>query len=520
MGNLEHAESTNRALLVSLESDRKTISRLSVDAARLVSTSSQFKTLTRTHEDTLQELASEQKRAGAAESRVKKQAERVQEMEDRLKRAIEDLEEMRQDKILRKQKGNDALARFKTRFRRSSGDGLGIGVSGEGIEAAEMFKMVERLAEENDGLRMESTELRELLELSREEEQGLRSEMAHRKVYADAGDELNTPLVSGRPHNTLLSEVLMSPSGSQMLSDFDGGRPLSPTSTNPTSFARSSNFSSSRGANLERTFSTGSTSNGEHSNRYGEKAARRRSGMGLPSTGQVPFGRGHSRRAMSVDVTSLAPSVHLNRLVLLSRLTPVSLSHRTTATASAARPSLLYPTAILHPPGHLPSLATQTNPLPVHDDTRGLSLSPSVPLSSLKFLKTANLPPRSPRTGIPTAPRSPSPFPTRATPPSSPPPAGSASPPHHDVAPLSIQTGTPSSPSNHRLRPLLALRPFFFDQPVVEASRRTPAYPPPATRTWRTRRRALPTSRSETRSCWTLDSRLDRWICGRRYWGR
>ena len=142
MGNLEHAESTNRALLVSLESDRKTISRLSVDAARLVSTSSQFKTLTRTHEDTLQELASEQKRAGAAESRVKKQAERVQEMEDRLKRAIEDLEEMRQDKILRKQKGNDALARFKTRFRRSSGDGLGIGVSGEGIEAAEMFKMV------------------------------------------------------------------------------------------------------------------------------------------------------------------------------------------------------------------------------------------------------------------------------------------------------------------------------------------------------------------------------------------
>ncbi|ORY90773.1 hypothetical protein BCR35DRAFT_349697 [Leucosporidium creatinivorum] len=346
VNNLEQSDSNNRSLLVSLEEGRKTITRLSADSGKLVTTSAQLTSLTRTHDDLRQELTAERKRASSAEARCRKQAERSSEMDVRLKKAIEDLEEMRQDKVLRTKKSHDALAKVKAKYGRAemllAG---GAGSFAQSPEAAELLKLVESLASENMMLRSESQDLHELLD-ARQEEAGHRHEGGHPEAFAEE-DEHDLASIDGRRHSmisngtstapNLLAEVLNSPSLSQSasrsFSDFDGSRPFSPGSTNATSFNRSwapthshSLSHSQRGANLSRTLSTGSTSAGEEPSRHGSfhynlpesrRASKRQSiggtassgvlGLGMPpsSSGRVPVGRGHSRRAMSVDVSSL-----------------------------------------------------------------------------------------------------------------------------------------------------------------------------------------------------------------------
>ncbi|KAK4704848.1 hypothetical protein P7C70_g1369, partial [Phenoliferia sp. Uapishka_3] len=331
---LEQAESNNRALLVALEEDRKKISRLTADGARLSSSASQLKLLSRSHEDTQQELNSERKRANVAEARVRKQGERVTEMEDRLKRAIEDLEEMRQDKVLRSRKSHDALAKVRARFTTTGKIG-----STDNGETLELLKIVESLVTENDMLRSESLELHEMLDLSRDEQSGLRSAIADREAFLEEDEDRLPPqhTSSRLSAGNLQSEGVMSPSASHS-SDLEFDRLNSPASTNPTSFTRSwapsSSLSSSRARGLARTNSSRSVSPAPdeppsrhaHFSNYmqdangggggaGEKprgpnaTKRMPGGAGVnvlsrsSGPGKVPFGRGHGRRAMSMDAS-------------------------------------------------------------------------------------------------------------------------------------------------------------------------------------------------------------------------
>ncbi|GAA5962160.1 hypothetical protein JCM21900_006988 [Sporobolomyces salmonicolor] len=353
VGNLEQADASNRALLVSLEEDRKTISRLSADSGKLVAVSATLKTLHRTHEDTRQELAAERKRAGAAEAKMRKQGERVGELEERLKKAIQDLEEMRQDKVLRSRKSHDALAKVRARYGRAGGakppevpplpgtEGLS-----ENTEAKELLKLVENLVTENNMLRSESMELHGLLESSRDEQVDLRSAMANQEIFTEEDEEgvrraedddvpiavdrrrFSTLSTSSAP--PLRSESIVSPSPSQAGFDFDPHHlPLSPTSTYAMPYNRSwatpvSLSHSQCAADLSRTFSISSIASGEEQASFASQAGvgvqhsgslRRKpppvssSSTSALSSGMIPVGRrGHSRRAMSVDVSMpLAP---------------------------------------------------------------------------------------------------------------------------------------------------------------------------------------------------------------------
>lgn len=379
VGNLEQAESNNRALLFSLEESRKTISRLTGDQAKLVLASSQLTQLTRSHSDLQQELSHEAKRATAAEAKLRKQADRNRDTEQRLAKAIEDLEEMRQDKVLRSKNSHDALTKVKAQLSASSRERLvtkGMDplatLAEENPEAAELLKIVEGLVNENDALRIESKELQDALEASREEGAGLRSDLAHQNAFPDIhehdreDDDLadisaaSSGNISKMSHstrsmrlshasrrsvasigaNSLLAEVMASPSLDQ---DYD---PIQPRPFSPASFGRhGSRTSISRPFGLPASSSAQSEelSRGSHQSAFASPAGapllpprtswdaepdgvdelhqpgtttpRRGSGnvgaLGLITSGQkVPFGRGHVRRSMSVDVNSMGNNPH------------------------------------------------------------------------------------------------------------------------------------------------------------------------------------------------------------------
>ena len=381
VGNLEQAESNNRALLFSLEESRKTISRLTADQAKLVSASSQLTQLTRTHSDLQQELSHQAKRATAAETKLRKQADRANDTDQRLAKAIEDLEEMRQDKVLRSRKSHDALTKVKAQLTANSRERLvtkGMeplaSLAEENPEAAELLKIVEGLVNENDALRSESKELQDALEASREEQAGLRSDLAHRNAFPDIHEHdreddhladisaASSGNISKMSHssrhmrlshvsrrsvasigaNSLLAEVMASPSLDQDYDPLNQPRPFSPASMSTASFGQHASrgsisrpfglpaSSSGQSEDLARTYSTSSFAspnpNSPHPpptswdaqpdevddlHRPETTTPRRGSGsvgaLGLITSGQkVPFGRGHVRRSMSVDVDALS----------------------------------------------------------------------------------------------------------------------------------------------------------------------------------------------------------------------
>ncbi|GAA5896120.1 hypothetical protein JCM6882_008494 [Rhodosporidiobolus microsporus] len=350
VGSLEQADASNRALLVSLEEDRKTISRLSVDSGKLVLSSTKLKELQRTHEDTVQELASTRKRADAVESKNRKLGERTAELEVRLKKALEDLEELRQDKVLRSRRSHDTLSKLRARYAKGAalpppsplpGEAE---VLSENTEAKELLKMVETLVEENTMLRSESMELHGLLETARDEQVDLRSAMAAQEIFPEEeedGIDSSEPTPRDKRRHSLAStfsasqpapptsDSIVSPSVSQALTDYDfhSHRPDSPSSTHATSFNRSWGPSASlshshRAVDLSRTLSGSSLGSGDdHAGTLqqvlgasSDKRIRRTSlrrpppvssaSTGMLSGGKVPVGRGHARRAMSMDVTS------------------------------------------------------------------------------------------------------------------------------------------------------------------------------------------------------------------------
>ena len=275
-----------------ISSDRKTISRLSTASAQFVATSTQLKVLTQKSDDTLQELAATQKRASTAESRMKKQAERVIEMEERLEKAIKDLEEMRQEKVLRSRKSKDALTMAKAKFTRSNADGLGISLD----SSEELMKLVESLMVENDSLRTTSVELGDLLDVSREEQSRLRTEIENRQAFVETDEDDSVGTHSRQRTKVtrpLSTEILMSPP----LSNF--GRSPSPASPQISSFTRSWAPTSNLGHAARA--STSSSTNGDGYPTLGTKRRSLANGSGI-----VPIGvRTHSRKA-SVDVNGLS----------------------------------------------------------------------------------------------------------------------------------------------------------------------------------------------------------------------
>ncbi|SCV72413.1 BQ2448_3950 [Microbotryum intermedium] len=338
VNNLEQAEANNRALLVSLEEDRKTITRLSSDAGKLIATSASLKSLSRTHEDTLQELISERKRATQAESRVKKAGDRVSEMEERLKRAIKDLEEMRQDTVLRSRKSYEALAKAKAKFASSAEiifGSVGTEVAAN-PEAVELLKLVEGLVTENEMLRSESQELQSLLDTARDGQRSSRSP-SNAEDAPNEENELDGRMIPTQLSSNLMSEVLSSPSLSQSashsFSDLETSQPLSSSSTEATSLHRSAASHSNRTIDLSRTCSNGSVHATDEPVRYSyftplansvsRNSNRRFSGTepctalsneGLP-TPRIPIGRRHhARRAMSIDVTSIGHAMNSRRM--------------------------------------------------------------------------------------------------------------------------------------------------------------------------------------------------------------
>ncbi|GAA5894579.1 uncharacterized protein JCM6883_002142 [Sporobolomyces salmoneus] len=346
VGNLEQADSSNRALLVSLEEDRKTISRLSADSGKLVATSTNLRNLQRTHEDTLQELASERKRASAAENKAKKVTERANELEERLRTAIADLEEMRQDKVLRSRKSGEALAKVRAKYGRGDGeegsdDRTATTAGGGGdevskyVETDELLKLVENLVSENNLLRSESMELHGLLESTREEQIELRSTMANRDVVPEEdeeevrraeNDEDEGPNRFEQRRLSMFSatsappECITSPSLSQGGGfDHDSHRvPLSPGSSIYHRVGVTSPFSS-QPSDLDRSYGFDFSSAEAHNPNRPPAAVKRSTSLrgrrpppvssnstGALNSAKVPFGRskGHNRRSLSMDISS------------------------------------------------------------------------------------------------------------------------------------------------------------------------------------------------------------------------
>ncbi|BGP45608.1 hypothetical protein JCM10450v2_001427 [Rhodotorula kratochvilovae] len=322
--NLDSADASNRALLVSLEDDRKTISRLSSDAGKAVAASTALKHLQRSHDDLAQELSAERKRADAADAKGRKLAVRVAELEERLARANADLDEMRQDKVLSARRSLDALNRA-----RSAGTARGAlqplamaqaegeEALGPNPEAKELLRMVETLARENTLLRSESMELRGLLDDSRDEQCDLRSAIAAAQDVLPVPEEDEDDRVSmggdDEPRRRRLSLA-----SSAFSAQFDSPDLSSVGAAGDASFpswASSSLSHSARAADLSRTISASSNEDvpaaAGPSRRIGVLA--RPPPVSSASTGAIGLGRrpppaaaaarGHSRRAMSMDVT-------------------------------------------------------------------------------------------------------------------------------------------------------------------------------------------------------------------------
>ncbi|BGP29659.1 hypothetical protein JCM10296v2_001398 [Rhodotorula toruloides] len=286
VSSLEQSESSNRTLLSSLETERKTISRLSHDSGKLVATAKSLKALQQQHADSLQELESERRRADGAEAKARKMGERVRELEERLGKAIQDLEEMRQDKVLKESKRGEnqtglqeVKARHQARLASSSqataharailgsGSPTPGGSHADNPEAKELLKMVETLVEENQLLRSESMELHGLLEKEREEIEASRSRLAEEAEIQEEDEELA-----------------------------DDGRDLRGETDHFATHSRAASIASM-------------SSFGDVQQPVRRGGPRRPGPISSQSTGligtnaRMPVRRGHGRRAMSMDVT-------------------------------------------------------------------------------------------------------------------------------------------------------------------------------------------------------------------------
>ena len=272
---------------------------------------------------------------------------------------------MRQDKVLNARRSLDALNRARAAAGSSSSSGpssakpglprIGAlaplvtadgGSSGGGTvieaqlsdnpEAKELLRMVETLARENTLLRSESMELRGLLDDSRDEQCDLRSAMAlgeREPLHEEderALDDVDDGERSGfdAPRRLSLASPRALQRDSPVLDDGAAAEPSSAADASLPSWTSSASLAqshSSRAAELSRTLSAGSSSSlGAAAAGGVDEPQSRRIGVGArpppvtsASTGALgmgrrsagPAARGHSRRAMSMDVMPQVKSV-------------------------------------------------------------------------------------------------------------------------------------------------------------------------------------------------------------------
>lgn len=306
LGNLDQADASNRALLVSLEEDRKTISRLSHDSGKLVAVTATLKQLQTAHADLLEDLAAERRRADSAEARARKTADRAEDLDERLRKACSDLEEMRQAKVLSAKRSSDALALLRAK-QPAPGGGASPGGADEAGDAdsapapdasqtRELMRIVETLVEENQLLRSESMELHGLLEREREdqelarEENGFLSALGIRTAPGSGGDEDEERAGAG-------------------VDPDDGDQvPRRRAGFFPRRQSASSTFSQTS-PQLDQ--SQSSTFGAVESGPLGKRPAAARTRSGASVGGKIPVGRPRNRRTQSVDLSSQVQPVSL-----------------------------------------------------------------------------------------------------------------------------------------------------------------------------------------------------------------
>lgn len=306
LGNLDQADASNRALLVSLEEDRKTISRLSHDSSKLVAVTATLKQLQIAHAGLLEDLAAERRRADSAEARARKTTDRAEDLDERLRKACSDLEEMRQAKVLSAKRSSDALAILRAK-QPAPGGGASPGGADETGDAdsapapdasqtRELMRIVETLVEENQLLRSESMELHGLLEREREdqelarEENGFLSALGIRTAPGSGGDEDEEGAGAG-------------------VDPDDGDQvPRRRAGFFPRRQSASSIFSQTS-PQLDQ--SQSSTFGAVESGPLGKRPAAARTRSGASAGGKIPVGRPRNRRTQSVDLSSQVPPVSL-----------------------------------------------------------------------------------------------------------------------------------------------------------------------------------------------------------------
>lgn len=214
--------------------------------------------------------------------------------------------------------------------------------------------MVETLARENTLLRSESMELRGLLDDSRDEQCDLRSAMMGAREAAlpeeaegaeddewEEGNDNDRPRRYSHASSAARSAVAAAPDAAA-LPEEEGAAGDLPSWASGASLVHSA----ARAADLSRTLSAGSGSDDPQSRRIGVGA--RPPPVTSASTGALGMGRrpgagrGHSRRAMSMDVSSQVKSVRsMLRLCPRLQLGAGALTRPLTRSSSAApRPRL------------------------------------------------------------------------------------------------------------------------------------------------------------------------------------
>jgi hypothetical protein len=254
-------------------------------------TASQFKATTTALDDARQEALFEQKRATIAESRADK-------LDTRMRKAIADLEEIRQDKVLRTRRSSKTLAHLKSQLNEKKAY---LATTVDNPEAAELLQLVETLVSENEILRSASAELSQMLDISRDEMEKQRLLNAEKVMTVESAHGFDAG-------GYMDSNGLLSSTNTRGLFDFDVSNPNSPNSTQPTSFSRSWAPSSTLGNSMD--YHRGK--NGELTSTdeaLARRASLRRTEMTLTggsaantaASGIVPIGRRRRPLSMNLD---------------------------------------------------------------------------------------------------------------------------------------------------------------------------------------------------------------------------
>ncbi|KAH7887501.1 hypothetical protein F5I97DRAFT_1860900 [Phlebopus sp. FC_14] len=176
--NSEVAEASNRRALHDLEEARTTVLRLTAHHARSVGLDNRLATVLQENDDIRQERDSQTQRAKLAEARLAALKDRTDKLQAEVRRLQDDLELRRLQRLdFSGSLLQDVRSRLES-LQSSRSDGSPL----EGN--AEVLKVLESLAADNEVLKTDNKELHKLLTESREDLQALQTEVAERSMIA------------------------------------------------------------------------------------------------------------------------------------------------------------------------------------------------------------------------------------------------------------------------------------------------------------------------------------------------